>query len=136
MNRVDVIVPSYKYGHYLPGCLNSVLGQEGVELRVLVIDDASPDSTADVARAFAARDSRVELLQHARNKGAVATFNDGLDWARNEYTLLISADDMLTPGALARAVAVLDAHPDVGFASGAQILFQDHDALPPSLPSP
>src|SRR5262249_55868555 len=39
---VSVCIPCYNYGHFLPGTLASVLGQEGVELEVLVIDDASP----------------------------------------------------------------------------------------------
>src|SRR5262249_7020123 len=109
MSRVDIIVPCYKYGRFLSTCLDSILTQEGVDLRLLVIDDASPDQTEEVAKEFAKRDSRVEFYRHTANQGAVATFNDGLGWATGEYTLLISADDHLTPGALLRAVQFLDA---------------------------
>ena len=48
-----------------------------------------------------------------------ATYNEGLlRWADGDYALLLSADDMLTPGALARAARVMDAHPEVGMTYG------------------
>jgi glycosyltransferase involved in cell wall biosynthesis len=125
MADVDVVVPCYKYGHYLRQCVESILGQEGVGLRVLIIDDASPDETERVARELMSQDDRVEYRRHSVNMGAVGTANEGiLHWARGEYTVLLSADDLLTPGALARAVRVLDTYPDVGFVHGRAIRFQ------------
>jgi glycosyltransferase involved in cell wall biosynthesis len=132
MTSVDVVIPCYKYGHFLGLCLESVLSQRGVALRVLIIDDASPDGSAEVARKLAAQDGRVEFRQHAANQGAIATYNEGLDWAAGDYTLIISADDLLTPGALLRAVKHLDAHPEVGLAYGRQIVFETD---PPPLSS-
>ena len=54
--RIDVFIPCYKYGCFLYQCVNSVLDQAGVDVRVLVIDDASPDNTAEVAAALARED--------------------------------------------------------------------------------
>ena len=124
MPSVDVIVPCYKYGHLLPESVGSVLDQPGVDVRVLVIDDASPDGSAAAARALTEADPRVEVSVHRRNQGHIATYNEGLlDWARADYSLLLSADDRLAPGALARATALLEAHPEVGFAYGHYIRF-------------
>ena len=87
--------------------------------RVLIIDDASPDDSADVARKIAAREPRVEVVVHSANRGNIATFNEGLlEWADGDYCALMSADDRLTPGALRRARDLLDTHPDVGFVYG------------------
>jgi glycosyltransferase involved in cell wall biosynthesis len=131
MSRVDVVIPCYKYGCYLPGCVASVLDQTGVEVRTLVIDDCSPDNSAEVAAELARRDSRVEFRRHEVNKGHIATYNEGLlDWASGDYVLLLSADDLLTPGALRRAARVLDNHPEVVLTHGRQIVF---DAEPPIL---
>ena len=47
--RVSVVVPCYNYGRYLEGCVGSVLSQEGVEVDVLIVDDASPDGSVDIA---------------------------------------------------------------------------------------
>jgi hypothetical protein len=134
---VDVIVPCYRYGEVLPTAVGSVLEQPGVDVRVLIIDDASGDGSADVARALAAADDRVEARVHEQNRGHIATYNEGLlEWAKADYAVLLSADDALTPGALARAAALLDAHPSVGFAYGRPVHWDGSSPLPPARTSP
>jgi glycosyltransferase involved in cell wall biosynthesis len=130
MNTVDVIIPCYKYGHLLRDCVRSVLAQEAVGVRVLIIDDASPDDTEVVARELAALDGRVEYRRHSVNQGHIATFNEGLEWTARDYTLLLSADDMLTPGALLRAARLMDAHPEVGLTYGRQIVLRTGEPVP------
>ncbi len=121
MSSVDVIVPCYRYGRYLRECVHSALSQEGVEVRVMIIDDASPDDTPVVAAELAAGDSRVSYVRHDVNKRHIATYNEGLDWASADYLILLSADDYLTPRALARATAVLDSRPDTVLAFGRSV---------------
>jgi hypothetical protein len=128
---VSVVIPCYRYGRFLPDCVASVLDQEGVDVRVLVIDDASPDDSADVASRLAASDARVEVHRHRQNRGHIATYNEGLlEWADGDYSVLLSADDLLTPGALARATAVLEANPSVGFVYGHPLRWVDGDPMP------
>ncbi len=132
MTSVSVVIPCYQYGHFLEDAVTSVLDeQEGVDVRVLIIDDASPDDSADVARKIAARDPRVEVAAHAVNKGNIATYNEGLlEWADGDYCVLMSADDRLTPGALRRARDLLDAHPGVGFVYGHPLWIMHGEPLP------
>ncbi len=132
MSTVSVVIPCYKYGHFLEDAAASVLDdQEGVDVRVLIIDDASPDDSAEVARKIAVRDPRVEVIVHAANKGNIATYNEGLlEWADGDYCLLMSADDRLTPGALRRARDLLDARPGVGFVYGRSLWCMDGAPLP------
>jgi hypothetical protein len=115
---VSVIVPSYRYAAMLAGCVESVLAQEDVDVRVLIVDDCSPDDTHVVGRALADSDDRVEFRRHTHNQGLIATANEGLAWAEGEHVVLLSADDLLTPGALARATAVMAEHPGVGMVYG------------------
>ena len=122
MSSIDVIVPCYKYGHFLTECVQSVLVQSGVDVRVLIIDDASPDNTIDVATRLAAADPRVRVIRHSVNKGHITTYNEGLEWASAEYVLLLSADDYLLPDALSSSVELMDKHPDVGFTYGKAII--------------
>jgi len=132
MSSVSVVIPCYKYGYFLEDAVTSVLDdQEGVDVRVLIIDDASPDDSADVARKIAARDPRVDVIVHEANKGNIATFNEGLlEWADGDYCMLLSADDRVTPGALRRARDLLDAHPSVGFVHGRSLWVVDGAPLP------
>ena len=76
------------------------------------------------------QDPRVEYRRHQVNQRHIATYNEGLDWATGAYTLLLSADDLLAPDALARAVSLLDRYSNVGFVYGAQIRFRDQ--VPPT----
>lgn len=128
MSSVDVIVPCYRYGHFLRQCVESVLTQSGVNVRVLIIDDASPDNTAEVATELAEKNSRVTFLRHAQNKGHIDTYNEGIEWASADYMLLLSADDYLLPGALKRSAGIMDAHPEVGLTFG-EVIEQEDDEL-------
>lgn len=133
MSSVSVVIPCYNYGHFLQDAVSSALDQANVEVRVLIIDDASQDDSAEVARQIAVRDPRVEVIVHSVNRGHLATYNEGLlEWADGDYTVLLSADDRLTPGALSRGADLLDAHPNVGFVYGHPVHFQDNTPLPPA----
>lgn len=114
---VSVIIPCYNYGRFLRDCLNSVLSQEGVTVTVLILDDASADETATVG-VCARRDQRVTYRRHETNHGHIATYNEGIAWAASEFTVLLSADDVLVPGALRRSTALLRAHSEVGLVYG------------------
>lgn len=130
MSKIDIIIPCYNYGCFLSQCVESVLGQEGPELRVLILDDASRDETPVVGAGLAASDGRVTFRRHTSNRGHIATYNEGLDWVDADYVLLLSADDLLTPGALARAALVMDEHPEVGLVFGRHVDFRTGQSLP------
>jgi glycosyltransferase involved in cell wall biosynthesis len=134
--RVDVIVPCYNYAAYLRICVDSILSQSGVDVRVLVVDDCSSDESPHVGAALARADPRVAFRRHQQNHGHIATYNEGIEWVKAPYLLLISADDLLTPGALSRAVTEMEADPHVGIVSGRQITFSGEPLLPTDYASP
>jgi hypothetical protein len=115
---VDVFIPCYNYGRFLPSAVACVLEQDGPPARILIIDDASSDETARVGSELAARHAEVSFRRHERNAGHIETYNEGIAWAERAYFQFLSADDLLAPGALARAVAFFDANPDVGLVYG------------------
>jgi hypothetical protein len=119
---VSVIVPCYRYADLLVGCVESVLAQRDVDVRILILDDCSPDDTPAVACALADRDDRVAYRRSEANQGLIATANEGLAWADGDYVVLLSADDLLVPGSLARAAAVMETHRDVGMVYGRPLL--------------
>jgi len=131
---VSVVIPCYKYGHFLPQCVRSVLDQEDVDVDILIVDDASPDDSAEVARRLAEADDRVQVLVHEVNQGHIATYNEGLAKAHGEYVVLLSADDLLAPRGLANSTALLQANPEVGLVYGFTRAFSDQP--PPSRSEP
>jgi GT2 family glycosyltransferase len=125
---VDVFVPCYNYGRFLRAAVDSALSQRGVDVRVLIIDDASTDETPSIGDAISADHGNVTFLRHTKNAGHIATYNEGLGWARQTYFQFLSADDLLAPGALQRATAFMSAHPEVGLVYGRTFSF---DGIPP-----
>jgi len=131
MSTVDVVIPCYNYARYLKGCVDSVLSQSGVCVRVLIIDDHSSDNTSEVGSRLAAADSRVEFRRHEVNKGHIATYNEGLiEWSTAEYAVLLSADDLLTPGSLGRAIRIMDADRSIGLVYGRPFHFENEGDIP------
>lgn len=131
MSTVDVVIPCYNYANYLRACVHSVLSQPKVDVRVLVIDDHSSDNTTQIGQELAETDSRIQLRRHEVNKGHIATYNEGLiGWSTAEYTVLLSADDLLVPGCLSRAVRIMDADKSIGLVYGRPIYFEKDANIP------
>ncbi|PVZ57065.1 glycosyltransferase family 2 protein [Arthrobacter sp. H-02-3] len=127
---VSVVIPCYNYARYLPDAVSSVLDQTEVDLELIIVDDASADDSPQIAARFAAADERIRLVRHTRNMGHIATYNDGLSRVSGEYVVLLSADDMLAPGSLARSTALMEARPEVVLAYGYAMEFKD--SVPPA----
>jgi hypothetical protein len=122
--RISVVIPTYNYGHFLSQSVGSVLSQEGVEAEVIVVDDCSTDDTAEVAAAMADADPRVKLVRNPVNHGPCVAFNDGLAAVTGEFVVRLDADDLLTPGAMRRAVDLFDRFPEVGLVYGHPLHFE------------
>jgi len=98
--RVSVVIPSYKSSPYLEATLESVVRQTHPSecLEVLVIDDASPDNSVDVARRFLARHSlSSKVVARETNSGAAAARNAGWKLASGDWIQFLDQDDLLAP---------------------------------------
>ena len=118
MPTIDIAIPCYEYGRYLRDCVASVQSQGVDDLRILIIDNASTDDSAEVARALAREDRRIEVVVHSKNLGPHASYNEAVDWASSDYFLLLDADDLLVPGCLQRAIGIMDNQPNVAITYG------------------
>jgi glycosyltransferase involved in cell wall biosynthesis len=122
---ISVVIPCYNYGQYITECVRSVLDQSDVHVQVLVIDDASTDGSADVVASLPSLDKRVQVICRRHNIGHIATYNEGISKSESDYTVMLSADDMLTPGSLSRATALMEQNPTVGMTYGRTVAFRD-----------
>ncbi len=114
--KVTVLMPVYNCESYLGEALGSILSQSHRDLELLAIDDGSNDRSAEMLAAC--RDPRLRVHRHEKNRGIIATLNEGLDLAEGEYVARMDGDDVAFPERLARQVAYLDAHPDVAVLGG------------------
>jgi len=131
---VTAVIPTYNYGRFLAECVHSVLGQRDVETRVIVVDDGSTDETPRVTAELAA-DPRVTVLRHDPNRGQLPSVNRGAELVDTEFVVKLDADDLLAPGALARATALLEARPEVAFVYGRPLHFSGPVPHGPDLPA-
>ena len=128
---VSVVIPCHGYGHYLPQAVASVVAQTYDDWELMIVDDGSPDDTAEVARSLIARhpDRRIHLLRQA-NSGVSAARNAGIAATGGRYVLPLDADDLIAPTMLEKTVAVLDQDPGIAIASTDVSAFTDDEDLP------
>jgi len=106
MTDATVIIAAWKAEAHLARSVESALAQRDVALEVIVIDDASPDGTADLADQLAARDSRVSVLRMAENGGPAAARNAGIAQARGDWIAVLDSDDAMEPDRLSAMIAL------------------------------
>lgn len=104
---LSVIVPAYDVEHYLPACLDSVLGQSFRDLEGIVVVDGATDNSLQISRSYARADRRVRV-HHQKNAGLGAARNVGVRLARGRYLAFVDSDDTLPPGAYELLVSTIE----------------------------
>ena len=112
---VSVVTPFYNTVPYLNACIESVLGQTWPRFEYLLVNNCSTDGSAEAARTWAARDSRIRLIDQPAFLEQVANYNSALTHIspESEYVKIVQADDRLYPECLERMVAVGELDPGV-----------------------
>ena len=112
MTVATIIIAAYRAESFIAGALDSALAQAGVEVELIVIDDASPDDTAAaVSHHLQARGAGcARLLRQAVNGGPAAARNRGLREAQGEWVAVLDADDRMSPGRLAALITAAEQH--------------------------
>jgi glycosyltransferase involved in cell wall biosynthesis len=110
---VSVIIPCFQQGRFLGDAIDSVLAQSHAEHEIIVVDDGSTDSTADVA-------ARYPGLRYVRqvNGGTSSARNLGVRESRGNYLVFLDADDILLPDALRTGISALAARSDCAMTFG------------------
>ncbi|HEY3914359.1 MAG TPA: glycosyltransferase, partial [Verrucomicrobiae bacterium] len=113
---VSVVIPCYNQASYLPEAVASVVAQTFSDWEIIIVNDGSPDKTSDVARDLIKKHAgKLIRLVEKPNGGLSEARNAGFKGASGEYLLPLDADDLIAPTFLAKATAVLDERPKVGF---------------------
>lgn len=92
--KISVLVPCYNVEKYLNQCIDSILAQTFTDMEIICLNDGSTDRTPEILNDYAARDSRV-IVVNKPNSGYGATMNVGLDKARGKYIAIVESDDYI-----------------------------------------
>ena len=107
---VSVIIPTYNRAHLLRRAVQSVLNQSYKELEIIIVDDASIDTTPELVKGI--DDERIVYLRHESNKGGSAARNTGIKHARGNYICFLDDDDFWLPKKLEKQHEMFEQSPD------------------------
>lgn len=116
---VSIVTPVYNERQHLAECIESVLAQSYTNWDYTIVDNCSTDGTAEIARRYAAGDSRIRVLECREFLRALPNFNRALRQISSEskYCKVVLGDDWIFPECLERMVAAAEANPSAGLVS-------------------
>lgn len=92
--ELSVILPVYNVSKYLPQCIESLTRWKAAYVEYLFVDDGSTDESAAVIQNYAAKDSRIRLIQK-KNGGCASARNKGIECAKGRYIGFVDSDDFV-----------------------------------------
>jgi GT2 family glycosyltransferase len=139
----SLIVPAFNAAEFVGEAIEAALAQTYRPLEIVVIDDGSTDTTADIVRGYL-HHPEVVLVQQ-ENRGLAGARNRGIDESHGEVVGLLDADDVWMPHKVATAMRHLREHPEIGwFTTDCYLMYDDRrtderyygsmvaDAFPPA----
>ena len=91
---VSVIIPVYNGEKYIRESIASVLAQSWQNLEILVVDDGSTDTTAEILREFERKDRRIRTIHKEKNMQTFHARMTGIENSRGDYIMFLDADDL------------------------------------------
>lgn len=105
MRKISIVIPAYNASSTIKRCINSVLSQSYQDFELIIVNDGSTDNTYDICQEYAARDSRIILI-NKENGGVVSSRQCGLEKITGEYSIQIDSDDYIDSGMLETMIEV------------------------------
>ncbi|MCX7993965.1 MAG: glycosyltransferase [Fimbriimonadales bacterium] len=102
---VSILTPAYKAEPYIGQAIESVLAQTMPDWELIIVEDCSPDNTAQVVERYL-DDPRIKLIRNEQNLGECGARNRALDVAQGEWITLLDADDWYEPQRLERLLHI------------------------------
>lgn len=127
--RIDVLMPVYNGARYLAEQVDSILAQQGVDLRLIVLDDSSTDGSLRILRSYASRDSRVRIMCNDENMGLIRAIGRLLGVVDAPFFALSDQDDVWDADKLSRSVEFLAATEAALVYSDVRVVGESGEAL-------
>lgn len=112
--KVSIIIPCYNQAAYLGEAIESALNQTYPNIEIIIVNDASTDSTAQIISEFQNKYPNIKGIHLEQNAGACKAKNIAAEQANGEYILPLDADDKIMPAYVEKAVKILQNNPKTG----------------------
>lgn len=93
--KISIIVPVYNVQDYIARALDSLINQSFKEIEIIIVDDRGQDRSIEICKEYAARDSRIQIVQNSQNFAPFYSRITGVKWCKGEYVLFLDGDDFL-----------------------------------------
>ena len=104
---VSVIMPAYNAEAFIAEAIRSVIQQTYQNWELLVIDDASSDSTLKIIQKYSEKDKRIKIFKNSDNQGTHKARNKGIKAAEGDFIAFLDADDQWKPEKLLKQLKIL-----------------------------
>jgi glycosyltransferase involved in cell wall biosynthesis len=131
MPKVSIIIPTHSRPELLPRAVESAL-RAGTDVEVIVVDDASVDSTAEVCRSF----GKIKYIRLEHNQGVAGARNVGIFASSADFIAFLDDDDLRLPGSLDWQVEALLANKEAGFVCGPMLMADQEGNLTGEVSAP
>lgn len=130
---LSILIPSYNHAPFVEEAIASARSIDVPGRRIIVIDDASTDGTADVIDRYLQREGSdgIEFIRKPVNRGAIDSVNTFLSMCKTEYVYFMASDDIAVASGLQSVLARLESTPSLQFVVGGGInVFPDGSSSP------
>ena len=125
----SIIVPIYKVEDYIGATVQSLVEQTFTDFDLIIVDDGSPDRSAQIAEAILHISAVDYQIIHTENRGVSAARNTGLDAAKGDYVIMVDGDDTLAPDFLATYKKMMDDYPGADVYSTSFTIKQENEVI-------
>ena len=127
---ITVIVPVFKVEKYIGPCIQSILRQTFRDFDIIVMNDGSPDRSAEIAERLLSEQSEIPYrIVTTENRGVSAARNTGLKFAQGKYVVMVDADDVLACDFLMDFTEQIKQFPDAHiFSCSFSVVDEEHTA--------
>ncbi len=110
--KISVVMSTYNRASFLPRSIESILNQTFTDFEFIIINDGSPDNSAEILKKYAKQDSRIRVITNKQNKGLIYSLNKGLDEAKGKYIARMDDDDIALPNRFEKQYAFMEKNKD------------------------
>ena len=104
---VSVIIPVYKAERFIKQTINSVINQTYKNIEIIIVDDCSPDKSADIILEMAKIYSQIKYFKLDVNSGAAVARNKGIEVSEGQYIAFLDSDDSWKPSKIEKEIELL-----------------------------
>ncbi len=124
--KISVVLPVFNAEKYIGAAIQSVLDQSFADFELIIVDDASTDSTPLIINTYAKSDSRIKVITNKKNLYIAQALNKGISHAKSAVIARMDADDICLPQRFKRQYWLLTQNPNVAVV-GCNIIIIDED---------